>query len=290
MLGTSTTLLPPVALGSVAGLGVLALIAGLTGRRVLIPLAGMRTVVRRVDHLLIRVSLASVVGASVLLLTHWPVAGVVGAAVGAWLPTGRELRRQSTDEISKVEAIATWTEQLRDTLGAASGLQSALVATAALAPRPIAPAVERLAARLEYERAPDALRRLSAEVAHPVADFVVAALLVAAEHEARDLGGLLGQLAATAREEARMRTRVWVGRSRMRTSVRIIAGIIPAMIGAVLVLDRQYLDPYDTAGGQLVLLAVLLVFLGAFAGMQHLGRIRLPQRFLARRPSAGLAT
>ena len=85
-----------------------------------------------------------------------------------------------------------------------------------------------------------------------------------------------------------MRTRVWVGRSRTRTSVRIIAGIIPAMIGAVIVLDRHYLDPYNTASGQLVLLAVLLVFLGAFVGMERMGRIRLPQRFLARRSTAGV--
>ena len=74
-----------------------------------------------------------------------------------------------------------------------------------------------------------------------------------------------------------------------RTSVRMIAGIIPVMVGAVILLDRQYLDPYDTPGGQLVLLAVLLVFLGAFVGMERMGRIRLPQRFLARRPAAGVA-
>ena len=86
-----------------------------------------------------------------------------------------------------------------------------------------------------------------------------------------------------------MRTRVWVGRARSRTSVRIIAGVIPAMVAAVLVLDRHYLDPYNSASGQAALLAVLAVFGAAFLGMERMGRIRLPQRFLARSPLDGVS-
>lgn len=268
-------------LGALAGLGLLVSRAGLTGRRILVGTAVSRLGLR-VDRLLLRSALAATAGAAMLLVTRWPVVALASALLGAWLPSAQAVSRRTKREIAKVEALATWTEQLRDTLGAASGLQSALVATSALAPPEIAPAVELLAARLEYQRTADALRRFAVDIDHPVGDFVVAALLVAAQHEARDLSGLLGQLAATAREEARMRTRVWVGRARTRTSVRIIAGVIPAMVGAVMLLDRHYLDPYNSASGQAALFAVLAVFAASFLGMERMGRIRMPQRFLAR--------
>jgi Flp pilus assembly protein TadB len=245
------------------------------------------TIARRVDHGLLRLGLASGAGGLVFLASRWPVAALFAAGVGAWLPSAIAASGRVHAEIAKVEAIATWTEQLRDTLAAANGLESAVSATARLAPKAIAGAVERLGARIEYERTTDALRRFAVEVDHPVADFVVAALVVAAEHEARDLTGLLGHLAATARDEARMRSRVWVGRARTRTSVRVIAAVVPLMVGAVMLLDRHYMDPYNSAGGQVALFLVGLVFLASFVVMERMGRIDLPERFIGRRADTG---
>jgi len=279
-LGSVATLVGAL-LGATAGLGGLLVLAGVRGRRVIAWDTG-RTVVRRVDHLVTRLLLAATGGLVGYVLTRWPVVAIVGAAGGWLLPTVRVAAGRGRRDIDQVEAVATWTEQLRDTLGGASGLQSALVATAAVAPSTLAPAVSRLAARLEYERTAPALRAFAEDVSHPVADFVVAALVIATEYEARDLVGLLSQLAASAREEARLRTRVWVGRSRTRTSVRIIAAIVPLMIGAVMVVDRQYLEPYDSFAGQVVLSVIVLVFASAVVAMERMGRIRLPERFLAR--------
>lgn len=278
-------------LGALAGLGVLLALGGLLGRRVIHVRSsahdgGPVSVLARVDHLLLRVGLAASGAVAAFVLTRWPVVSIVAATAGWLVPTARDARGRGTRDIAKVEAIATWTEQLRDTLGGASGLQSALVATAGVAPSVLAPAVGRLAARLEYERTAPSLRAFADDVAHPVADFVVAALVIATEYEARDLVGLLGQLAASAREEARLRTRVWVGRSRTRASVRIIAAIVPLMVGAVMVVDRHYLDPYNSAAGQVALLVIVLVFVAAVVAMDRMGRIRLPERFLARTQNA----
>lgn len=210
----------------------------------------------------------------------WPV---VAAAAGAGAASAVLRQRGAPQqEVAKVEAIATWAEQIRDTLRAAGGLQSAIVASSRLAPQALAVPLGRLVARLEYERIADALRRFAREVDHPTADFVVTALITAAEHEARDLAALLGQLSATARAEAQLRTRVWIGRTRTRTAVRTIAVVVPLMVGAVMVLDRDYLRPYDSASGQVVLGAVLGVFVMALVIMDRLGRLHLPERFLRR--------
>lgn len=289
MVGVNTslsTVLVAALLGGVCGLGALVALAGLIGRSV-VP---RRSAAPTVDRALLRLALASGGAMVTFLATRWPVAALFAAGLGAWVPSALTASGRVQAEIAKVEAIATWTEQLRDTMAAANGLESAVSATSRLAPKPIAPAVERLGARIEYERTTDALRRFATEVDHPVADFVVAALVVAAEKEARDLSALLGHLAATARDEARMRSRVWVGRARTRTSVRVIAAVVPLMVGAVMLLDRHYFDPYNSASGQVALLVVGLVFLGSFAAMERMGRIDLPERFVGRRDVTGSPT
>ena len=273
-------------LGATVGVGVLLIVAGAIGTDVL-HLDALRDgrLGRYVDNFIVRLALAVIGALGALWISQWTVLAIAAAGFGWWAPTWYHSRGSYDRELALVEAIAAWTEQVRDTLAAANGLEHALGATASLAPAPIAGAVERLAARFDYEGLPDALRRFADEVDHPMADFVVAALVIAAEKEARDLGPLLGQLAEAARDEARMRTRVWVGRARSRSAVRIISVVVVAMVLGLLAFNRPYLQPYDSAGGQLVLGAIIVMFGASFTAMERMGRIAMPQRFVARRVS-----
>ncbi|CAB4884884.1 unannotated protein [freshwater metagenome] len=277
-------------LGGCAGLGACLILAGAAGRSVLAGRIGVAgRLVNGVDRLVLRWSLALAAGLAAISISGWPVLAGVAAGVGWYSPTWLQRRGHHDEELALVEAIATWTEQIRDTLAAANGLEHALGATATLAPAPIAAAVERLAARVDYEPLPDALRRFADDVDHPMADFVVAALVIAAEKEARDLGALLGHLAGSARDEARMRTRVWVGRARSRSAVRIIVAVVVLFVVGLLLFNRPYLQPYDSPGGQLVLAVILFSFGASFVMMSRMGRIAMPQRFVARRSVDGLA-
>jgi hypothetical protein len=283
---TGTPLLLEAVLGAVAGVGgaVLLVFFHASGAR---PGESDRSDEVRTRRPLDRTTLLGLIGAVVaagvvLWSTGWPVAALtVGVVVGI-APGARNRRGGATRDIAKVEAIASWTEQLRDSIASASGLQSAIATAASIAPRPIAGPVQRLAARLDYERLTVALRRFGNEVDHPAADFVVAALTVAAEHQSRNLGPLLGQLAAAARDEAALRRRIWVARARTRTSLKVVSVIIPLMIGALVVLDRRYLEAYDTVGGQVALAIVVAVFAAAYVAMDRLGRLGMPERFMSR--------
>ena len=146
--------------------------------------------------------------------------GRVLAGLAAWfLPRAAGPRPAGTRAVGRIEAIAGWTEMLRDTLAAAAGLEQAILATAPLAPVPVREQVTALAVRIQRgQRLPAALRAFAAEVADPTGDLVVAALLLAAEQQARDLGELLASLADSAREHAAMRLRVAAGRARVRTA------------------------------------------------------------------------
>ena len=270
--------------GACGGLGLVLIAAGVGGRAVF--RARTKGNVRfsaSVDQVLLRTCLGVSGGFAALVVSRWPVLAAVAVCIGWYSPTWLRQRGGHEVELALVEAIAAWTEQIRDTIAAANGLEHAIGATARLAPRPIAAQVERLAARVDYEPLPDALRRFADEVDHPTADFVVAALVIAAEKEARDLGALLGHLAESARDEARMRTRVWVGRARSRSAVRIIMSVVVLFVLGLLVFNRAYLRVYDSAGGQVVLCAILASFGASFVAMSRMGRIAMPQRFIARR-------
>jgi hypothetical protein len=224
-------------------------------------------------------------GIAVYGLTHWLAGGLLAVVGAAIAPTVLSGRSDHEREIARVEAIASWAEMLRDTIAGAAGLEQAIAATGPIAPLPIAEPVARLAARLDFEPLPAALRRFADEVDHPTADFVVAALVTAAEKEARDLGPLLGHLAECARDEAKMRTRIWIDRAKTRTSVKVIAGCVVAFAAGLLLFSRPYLEPYDDATGQVVLLAIGALFFVSLVGMERMARLAVPERFVRRRTS-----
>lgn len=273
------TALVALVLGAGVGLGVLLVVAGGRGRAVL---AGAGRAVPT-DRVVRGAAVAGPVGALAYLLTGWPVAACGAALAALAVPRALGAAGRHRAEVARVEAVAVWAEQLRDTIAAANGLEHAIGASAAVAPGALADELSRLATRLEYEPLPVALRAFADDVDHPAADFVVAGLVVAAEKEARELGPLLGQLAETARAEAQLRSRVWAGRARTRTSVRVISGCIALFAAGLLLFDRPYLAPYGSAGGQVVLVGILALFAGSVVAMDRMGRIELPPRFLGRR-------
>ncbi|HEY3709390.1 MAG TPA: type II secretion system F family protein [Amycolatopsis sp.] len=224
------------------------------------------------------------VGAGVLAgaLTGWVVGAVLAAAAVWFLPRLVGPDRAHVRRVARIEAIASWTEMLRDVLSAAAGLEQAVLATAPLAPAAIRDEIATLAARLESgQRLAPALRALARELDDPTADLVLAALVLAAEHQARQLADLLGSLATAARGQAAMRMRVETGRARTRTSVRVIVVTTLAFAAGVVVFNRAYLDVYNTATGQVVLLLIGALFAAGFAWLARIATTGGQPRVLA---------
>ena len=217
------------------------------------------------------------------LLTTWLLVSVVTGLVVSAVPALKSKQRVRRDERGLADAIATWTEQLRDTLAGAHGLEQAIVATSVHAPLAISSAVSRLSAQIQYGKLSDGLRRFADDVDHPISDFVSAALITATEYQARDLAQLLGHLAQCARDEGRMRTRIWVGRARTRSSVRIITFVVISFVCALVVFNREYLNVYSSFEGQIILSGILILFGCSLIMLDQFSRIAAPQRFIRRR-------
>jgi hypothetical protein len=283
----STLVIAGLAAG--AGVGAALALAGVFGRPVLAGVGGRWAGRVAAGAGTARLGASGAAGLVALALTGWPAGAAIaalGTLFGPRLVGGRATREAS---VARTEAIAAWTEMIRDSISAASGLEEAIVATGPVAPRPIRSEVAQLVRRIEHASLPDALGAFGTEVAHPSADLVVAALTIAARMEASDLSGLLSRLAESIRGEARMWVRVEVGRTRVRTATRVIVGVVGATVALLTVLNREYLEVYDSAGGQVVLVVVAGIFAAGGWLLVRMGELDIPDRFTARaaRPVAG---
>jgi tight adherence protein B len=224
------------------------------------------------DRRLLQLAAGAVVALVVLLATGWPVGSVLAAGIALSLPSVFGGRRARDAEIARVEAIATWAGQLRDMLSGGSGLLETIEATAAVAPAPIRAHVERLALGMRRGRLVEALRAFAADVDDPMADLVVASLVVATTEQVGRLGELLGMLAARTNEQAALRMRIDKDRASVRTQVRGVVAVTVASIVGLTVFDRGLLAAYDSAEGQVVLAVIGTCFLAGFALLARLAR------------------
>lgn len=233
----------------------------------------------------LRLVAAIVGGLLVWFVTGWPVAGVLAAAGCWWGPAVLGPDRRHEQQVAGVEAVAAWTEMLRDLMAGAAGLHQAVAATVPIAPEPVREPVARLAERLRAGRpTQDALRSFADEVDNPTADLVAAALTTAATRHATDLGTLLGTLSEAAREQAAMLVRVAASRARLRTSTRIIVATTVGMAAFLLVFNGEYMEPFDGFLGQVILAGIGGLWAGALVWLSRMSRLDLGPRVLAPAP------
>ena len=78
-----------------------------------------------------------------------------------------------------------------------------------------------------------------------------------------------------------MHQRIWVGRSRTRAAVRIISFTVVGFVGILFLLNRDYLAPYGSSSGQVVLGGIVGVFTLALLLLQSSSKVQVPDRFVA---------
>lgn len=228
-----------------------------------------------------RLLASGTVGAVVLAFSGWLVAAVV-AAVGCWLAVGVWQRRdrRAVGDIERTDALASWIENLRDVLVAGDQPIGAINATVATCPAPIRPQVRRLAAGLGRQDPAVVFRRFADDLDDPLGDLVAAGLLIAIQRGART-AAVLSSLADQARRQADRRRLVEAERAPVQREVTLLTVIMGSLVVGLLVFGRaDYLDAYDTAGGQMFLAVVLGVYGLLLVRVQRLAHAPRPSRFL----------
>jgi Flp pilus assembly protein TadB len=223
---------------------------------------------------------ALVAATVMLVLTRWPVAAG-GIAIAGWVVVGWIRRETSRAYEARTEAIAEWAEMLRDGIGTARGIEGVLVATGPTAPISVRPAVVRLAGRLPYESLTDVLDDLADDLNHPIGDLVVTALRMASTAGGRQIREVLTDLADAAHSEASAYRRISVARKRPIATMRLTSTLILAFILILVIFSREYLEPYGTIFGQIILFMIVALWGAGFLWMSRMARQAAIPRYLA---------
>jgi Flp pilus assembly protein TadB len=279
--GPDTTTLLAIAAGGLLGLGVFVAVLAVVGPPPRPAGTPRRHRTRRLSRSGSRLLRGVGVGLVVLLVSRWLVAGVALGLLAAYWDKVAGSSGAEKRGISRLEALASWTESLRDTIAGAIGLEQAIPATAANAGAAIRPSLNLLVDRLRIrEPLPRALLCFADDLDDPSADVVCASLILNARLRGPGLRDVLSALAVSIREELDMRRRIEASRKSIRRSVRIVLLIVLGVMGLLTVFNRQYVAPYGSLGGQVTLLVVALLFFGGLLWLRRLATPARVDRFL----------
>lgn len=215
-----------------------------------------------------RAVVATVGGLVTWLLTGWFLTVVVIPAAIWGLPL---LLQNSTakDEITRLEAMSDWAQNLSSVLGVGIGIEQAITASLNSAPAAIRAEVARLVARLQARwDTTAALRAFADDLDDATGDLLAAALILGAKRRGNELSSVLDGMAAAVRDDVRLRRIVDAEQSKGRTTARIVTVI--GAISLTLMLISPLAQPYHSTPGQLILSVLLSCYAGCMIWMRHI--------------------
>lgn len=267
-------------LGAGTGLGLLLLVAGLRPRTVGAAPPRTRRPLTRAQ--LRRGAVAVATAVLVLVVTRW-LAAALGAlllvAYGERVFGGTRRARLAT---VRLDALASWTESLRDLVATGIALPEALPASVTSAAPCLRPPLERLAERIAAREPLEAtLRALGEDLDDGGADLVVAALLLNTRAQGRALEAVLSALAVSLRSELHVRRTVEAERRSTRRAVQIVITVTLLTALGLRLANPAYVEPYSAPAGQVMLAIVAGVFAIGFAWLARLSALPRTPRLLA---------
>lgn len=280
-----TPLLIPALAGGLLIAGILLTIAGV---RRTAPTVRPAAPARRRSRVLRRLTSAS--RATKILLVVGLLAGLVVTVVTGWIPAlalvplavvGLPVLLSSSPaaaQISKLEALEEWTRALASQLTVGVGLEDAIRVTLRSTPEAIRPEVTALVARLRA-RIPteSALQAFADDLDDATGDLVAAQLKLGARRRGQGLASVLESLAQDVATDVRARRAIEADRAKPRTTARWVT-IITVVVLAVLALTGDYVAPYGTPVGEILIVLylaayiALLIWLRRMAGGEPLPR------------------
>lgn len=237
----------------------------------------VRTVTRQTRMLLLGGLAAGIVG---FLVTGWVLALVIVPVAFVGLPILLS-SSSAAQRIERLEAMEEWTRSLSGVLTVGVGLEQALVATLRSTPAAIAPEVTRLVARLRARWVTeDALRAFADELDDATGDLVAANLILGSRRRGAGLASVLEGLAESVAADVRARRQVEADRAKPRATARWVT-LISVGVLVILAVSGTYVEPYQSALGQVILVALLAMYVATLVWMKRMAIGRSMPRFLA---------
>ncbi len=286
-----TALLPAVA-GALVVAGLIGLVAGLrpVPVRAPAPVRGPRPhpwALGRLDRRTrLLLAAGSAAGVLVAVLTGWLVAVLVMPAAVAGLPLLLGAPGEAA-HTTRLEAMEEWTRSLAGVLSVSVGLEQALIATLRSTPDPIRAQVGALAARLRARwSTEDAIRAFADDLDDATGDLVAAYLILGARRRGAGLASVLESLAESVSADVRARREIEADRAKPRSTARWVT-IITVTFLAFLALTGDYVRPYGTPVGQVLLVLLLGLYVATLVWMRRMATGKPLPRFIGATARAG---
>ena len=237
----------------------------------------VRTIAKQTRMLLLGGFAAGVVA---FLVTGWVLALLVVPAAFVGLPILLS-SSSAAQRIERLEAMEEWTRSLAGVLTVGVGLEQALVATLRSTPAAISPEVTRLVARLRARWVTeDALRAFADELDDATGDLVAANLILGARRRGAGLASVLEGLAESVAADVRARRQVEADRAKPRATARWVT-LISVGVLVILAVSGTYVKPYQSPLGQVILVALLAMYVATLIWMKRMAIGRAMPRFLS---------
>lgn len=219
---------------------------------------------------------ASVLAGIVLAaVTGWVVMVIIVPAVLVVLPALLAVPRAR--EVTLLEGLDRWVRTVAAALPTGRSVPDAVRVSRRTAPPVIRDEVAVLVSRLDARwRTEEALRAFADSLAHPDADAVVAALILAARRGTSGASVTLAALADNLQAQLHGRRAVETERAKPYQIVRQVSVITVGTLILFAIVSRGFFTPYGTPIGQFILAGLVTCYLGSLALMRH--RARPPQR------------
>lgn len=215
-------------------------------------------------------------GAMGALLTGWLVLIVLipAAALLAW----NLWLRRTQPRVARIEALSEFARAVAGVLGVGRGLEEAITQAARSAPATLEEEVNRLASRIRANwDTGRALRAFADDVDDATGDLLVATLIMASQRRGPGVASAIQGVAESIEDEVRARREVETEQKKPQTAGMIIT-IISASLLIGLFVTGDYVAPYTSVVGQVLLLLYLSLYLVLLAWMARLTQApRLPR-------------
>ncbi len=220
---------------------------------------------RRRDLVLLGSVLA---GFAVAALTGWVIALVILPLLALGLPYLLSVPKPRDVEL--LEALDRWVRSLAATLATGKSVTDAIRISRRTAPPLVSEEIGTLVLRLNNRwETDDALRRFADDLDSPDADGVVAALMLAARRGANGASITLQALADSLQSQLKARRTIEIERAKPYVVVRQVTVISLATLAGVALLAPEFLAPYRTSLGQVILAVLLVLYLASLIMMRR---------------------
>lgn len=214
------------------------------------------------------------VGAVGYLVTGWAVLILIVPILAVVVPA--LLADPPRRDLDVMRALERWVRLVSGSASTGKSVIDAIRATRRQAPEVLVEPLTRMVARLDSRWDTRAsLQGLADDLDSADADQVIAAIMMASERGGTGATSTLDALAASLQERIRAARGVQAERAKPRVVVRQVSIIIAVVLAGALALGREYLAPYRTGVGQ--------VLLCCYAGLYLVGLVALSQRSKPRR-------